>query len=382
MSFQKLIATIQSFGATLLVIASLGFSTIGRADDVIDSKKHRFKAITIANGLAYPWGMAFLPGGDLLVTERVGTLRRISNGVLSAPLAGLPEIYAFGQGGLLDVALHPDFAKNQWVYLTYSAGGYSGASTELARGRLLGNRLADTEVLFVARPKSSGGQHFGSRIRFLRDGSLLMTLGDRGKRPEAQNTGSHTGSTIRLNDDGSVPQNNPFVGHPGVKPEIFTLGNRNVQGLTLHPQTGLPWAHEHGPKGGDEINVLHAGKNYGWPVITYGVNYGVGTSIGVGTHKAGMEQPVYYWDPSIAPSGMDFYTGDKFPNWRGNLFVGALAYRLLTRLELDGKRILSEERLLQNEFGRIRDVRNGPDGYLYLLTDDPDGRVIRLEPAP
>jgi len=382
MSFRKFIATMQTLSVPLLLIASVGFTAVCRADDFIDSKEHRFKAVTIADGLAHPWGMAFLPGGDLLVTERTGTLRRISNGVLSAPLAGLPEIYASGQGGLLDVALHPDFASNKWVYLTYSAGGYFGASTELARGRLLGNRLADTEVLFVARPKSSGGQHFGSRIRFLRDGSLLMTLGDRGKRPEAQNTGSHTGSTIRLNDDGSVPKDNPFVGHPGVKPEIYTLGNRNVQGLTLHPQTGLPWAHEHGPKGGDEINVLHAGKNYGWPVITYGVNYGIGTRIGEGTHKVGMEQPLYYWDPSIAPSGMDFYTGDKFPNWQGDLFVGALAYRLLARLELDGERIISEERLLQNEFGRIRDVRNGPDGYLYLLTDDPDGRIIRLEPAP
>ena len=374
-----LFATICLTIAVLLV--SAGFTATSRAGDVIYSKEHRFKAVTIATGLAHPWGMAFLPGGDLLVTERIGTLRRLSNGILSAALAGLPEIYASGQGGLLDVALHPDFTKNQWVYLTYSAGGYFGTSTELARGRLQGNRLADTKVLFVARPKSSGGQHFGSRIRFLRDGSLLMTLGDRGKRPEAQNTGSHNGSTIRLNDDGSVPKDNPFVGHPGVKHEIYTLGNRNVQGLTLHPQTGLPWAHEHGPKGGDEINVLHAGKNYGWPVITYGVNYGVGTRIGEGTHKVGMEQPLYYWNPSIAPSGMDFYTGNKFPRWQGDLFVGALADRLLVRLELDGERIISEERLLKNEFGRIRDVRNGPDGYLYLLTDDPDGRVIRLEPA-
>ena len=382
MGFQKFITNMQTLGVTLLLIAVVGFTATSRADDVFDSKEHRFKAVTIADGLAHPWGMAFLPGGDLLVTERTGTLRRISNGALSAPISGLPEIYSSGQGGLLDVALHPDFARNHWVYLTYAAGGHFGASTELARGKLLGNRLANTETLFVARPKSSGGQHFGSRIRFLRDGSLLMTLGDRGNRPEAQNTGSHTGSTIRLNDDGSVPKDNPFIEHPGVKPEIYTFGNRNVQGLTLHPKTGFPWAHEHGPQGGDEINVLYAGKNYGWPVITYGVNYGIGTKIGEGTRKVGMEQPLYYWDPSIAPSGMDFYTGDKFPKWQGNLFVGALAYRLLVRLELDGERIISEERLLQNEFGRIRDVRNGPDGHLYLLTDDADGRIIRLEPVP
>ncbi len=382
MKIRNFIATRPRSGLALLLAVTMTFSATSGADRVFDSKEHRFKAVIVAQGLKRPWGLAFLPNGDLLVTERTGTLRKISNGVVSAPLAGLPEIYMSGQGGLLDVALHPDFATNQWVYLTYSAGGHFGASTELARGQLVGDSLVDTQVLFVAQPKSSGGRHYGSRIRFLRDGTLLMTLGDRGKRPEAQNPASHTGSTIRLNDDGSVPDDNPFVEKLGSRPELYTLGHRNVQGLTLHPQTGIPWAHEHGPQGGDEVNVLRAGKNYGWPVITYGVNYGTGTRIGEGTHKPGMEQPLYYWDPSIAPSGMDFYTGDKFPNWRGNLFVGALAYRLLARLAVKGERIISEERIIQNEFGRIRDVRNGPDGYLYLLTDAGNGRVIRLEPAP
>ena len=382
MKIRDFIVTRPRLGLTFLLAVTMTFSATSQADRVFSTKEHRFKAVIVAQGLKRPWGLAFLPDGDLLVTERTGTLRKISSGAVSAPLAGLPEIYVSGQGGLLDIALHPNFAANRWVYLTYSAGGHFGASTELARGKLVGDRLVDTQVLFVAQPKSSGGRHFGSRIRFLPDGTLLMTLGDRGKRPEAQNPASHTGSTIRLNADGSVPDDNPFVGKPGSRSELYTLGNRNVQGLTIHPQTGAPWAHEHGPQGGDEVNVLRAGMNYGWPVITYGVNYGIGTRIGDGTHKPGMEQPLHYWDPSIAPSGMDFYTGDKFPNWRGDLFVGALAYRLLARLEVEGERIVGEERLLPGEFGRIRDVRSGPDGYLYLLTDAGNGRGSRLEPAP
>lgn len=371
----------RAIGASLLLMAGLLNPGTSTADDVFSSKEHRFKAVSLADGLSHPWGMAFLPGGDLLVTERPGRLRRVSNGELSSPIKGLPEITAWGQGGLLDVALHPDFENNSWVYLTYAGGSVAGASTELVRGKLVGNRLEDTRILFAGDPKTAGTRHFGSRIRFLPDGTLLMTLGDRGDREESQNLGNHNGTTIRLNDDGTVPADNPFKGQSGAKPEIYTYGNRNVQGLTVHPGTGLPWAHEHGPQGGDEVNVLRPGKNYGWPVITYGVNYGIGTKIGEGTSKQGMEQPLYFWDPSIAPSGMDFYTGDKFPNWKGDLFVGALAYRLLARLRVDGERIVSEERMLEGEYGRIRDVRNGPDGYIYLLTDDSDGQVIRLEPA-
>lgn len=366
----------------LSVLCSLAVSAHA-SDQVFESQLHSFKVVSVADGLETPWGMTFLPSGDMLVTEKGGTLRRVTqNGEVSAAIEGLPDIYASGQGGLLDVALHPQFESNGWVYLTYVGGGLLGSSTELARGKLVGNRLEGTEVLFVASDKSAGGRHFGSRIRFLGDGTLLLTLGDRGDRPRAQDLRDHAGSTIRLNDDGSVPGNNPFRNAAnGALPELFTIGNRNVQGLTIHPETGEPWSHEHGPQGGDEVNVLRPGRNYGWPVITYGRNYGTGTRIGEGTRKAGMEQPVHYWDPSIAPSGMDFYTGSNFPEWKGDLFVGALKYRLLVRLRLDGERVVSEERLLADEYGRIRDVRNGPDGNLYLLTDDYDGQILRLEPA-
>lgn len=348
----------------------------------VRTEKHALRAVTVTAGLDHPWGLAFLPGGDLLVTERPGRLRRVAGGRLQpAAIGGLPDIAAAGQGGLLDVALHPDFARNHLVYLTYAARGPGGVGTEVARGRLDRDRLSGLEVLFRAEPKSGGGRHFGSRLRFLPDGTFVVTLGDRGDMDRAQDLGDHAGSTIRLRDDGTVPPDNPFVARPGARPEIFTYGNRNVQGLAVHPGTGVPWAHEHGPQGGDEVNVLVAGANYGWPVITYGVNYGIGTKIGEGTHKPGMVQPVHYWDPSIAPSGMDFYTGDRFPGWRGNLFVGALKFRLLVRLELDGERVVHEERMLEGDLGRIRDVRNGPDGFLYLLTDESDGAIVRLEPA-
>lgn len=351
------------------------------AATIYKSTLHNFRVVTVASGLDQPWALEFLPDGDLLVTERDGRLRRVREGKLSDPITGLPEIAASGQGGLLDVTLHPNFASNRWVYLTYSAGGWRGMGTELARGRLEGGALRDVQVLFKAAPKVSGGRHFGSRVRFLPDGTLLLTLGDRGERPSAQSMESHSGSTVRLNDDGSVPADNPYRNKAGARPELFTIGNRNVQGLAIHPQTGLPWAHEHGPQGGDEVNVLRPGRNYGWPVITYGRNYVTGTPVGEGTSKPGMEQPVHYWDPSIAPSGMAFYTGDKFPKWRGNLFVGALKFQLLVRLALDGEKVVREERLIQGEFGRVREVRAGPDGLLYLLTQQYEGRILRLEPA-
>jgi len=280
---------------------------------------------------------------------------------------------------LPDVALHPDFADNRWVYLSYAASGPGGYGTEVARGRLRGDRLEDLEVIFRALPKESGGRHFGSRLVFDRGGHLYITLGDRGHRPNGQDLGTHTGSIVRVHDDGSVPADNPFTG--GERPEIFTYGNRNVQGAALHPRTGVLWAHEHGPQGGDELNIIKSGRNYGWPVITYGANYGTGTKIGEGTHKAGMEQPLWYWDPSIAPSGMTFYTGDQFPRWRSSIFVGALAFELLARLEIDGGRVVKEERLLEGEYGRIRAVEQGPDDCLYLLTDERNGRVLRIEPV-
>jgi glucose/arabinose dehydrogenase len=369
-------------GGSLTVVASLP-SRIFAAEQVQRSRDHAFRVVRIVAELEHPWGLAFLPDGRMLVTERSGQLRVVREGKLQPqPVAGLPPISAYGQGGLLDVALHPRFSENNLVYLSYVAqGSVSGAGTEVARGKLSGIRLEDLQVIFRQQPKSGGGRHFGSRLVFDREGFLYITLGDRGDQGRAQKPDDHAGSVIRLHDDGRVPQDNPFVGKPGWKPEKYTLGNRNVQGAALHPQTGKLWTHEHGPQGGDEINVVRAGANYGWPVITYGVNYGIGTRIGEGTHKAGMEQPLHYWVPSIAPSGMAFYTGDKFPRWRGDLFVGALRDELLVRLKLDGEKIVQEERLLKGALGRIRDVRSGPDGFLYILTDESRGVLARLEPV-
>jgi glucose/arabinose dehydrogenase len=350
----------------------------------VNSEEHAFRVVRIVERLEHPWGLAFLPDGRMLVTERPGRLRIVSaDGRLTpAPVAGVPAVAASGQGGLLDVAVHPRFPENGLVYLSYSARGEGGAGTEVARARLSGDRLDNVQVIFRMQPKSGGGRHFGSRLVFDREGFLFITLGDRGEQERAQKPDDHAGSVIRLHDDGRVPRDNPFAGKNGWKAEKYTLGNRNMQGAALHPQTGLLWTHEHGPQGGDEINVIRAGTNYGWPVITYGVEYGIGTKIGEGTSKPGMAQPIHYWVPSIAPSGMAFYSGDRFPRWRGDLFVGALRAELLVRLRLDGEKIVKEERLLQGVLGRIRDVRSGPDGFIYLLTDSPTGVLARLEPAP
>jgi aldose sugar dehydrogenase len=346
------------------------------------SDEHSFRLVRLVEGLEQPWSLAFLPDGRMLVTEKAGRLRLIAGGKLDpTPIAGLPQVAVHGQGGLHDVALHPDFQKNNLVYLAYAARGADGFGTELARGRLAGNRLENVQVLFGQSPKGRAGQHFGGRIVFDRAGFVYLTLGDRGEKDRAQRPDDHAGSVIRLHDDGRVPKDNPFVGKPGWKAEKFTLGNRNMQGAALHPQTGELWAHEHGPQGGDEVNVIRSGVNYGWPVITYGANYGLGTKIGEGTQKAGMAQPLYYWVPSIAPSGMAFYAGERFAKWKGNLFVGALRDQMLVRLQLDGEKVVKEERLLKGVLGRIRDVRAGPDGYLYLLTDESAGVLARLEPS-
>jgi glucose/arabinose dehydrogenase len=366
--------------AMLAALLTLGVDA--GADPVEATEKAEFRVRPIADGLEHPWGLAFLPDGQMLVTERPGRLRYVSaQGLDPEPIEGLPAIKPYGQGGLLDVALHPRFSDNHWVYLSYAGGGEDGVGTEVARGRLNGHRIEDVEVIFRMRPKTDTGRHFGSRLVFDRAGFLYITLGDRGRRPMAQELDSHMGSVVRLHDDGRVPQDNPFVGRNGARPEIFSYGNRNLQGAALHPKTGELWTHEHGPQGGDELNIIRAGNNYGWPVITYGVNYGIGTRIGEGTAKPGMEQPLYYWVPSIAPSGMSFYTGDKFRAWRGNLLVGSLKFQLLVRLELDGEKVVHEERMLQGRLGRIRDVRQGPDGFVYLLTDADDGRLVRLEPV-
>ena len=353
------------------------------ATQTIKTQEHAIRVVRVTEGLDHPWGLAFLPDGRMLVTERPGRLRIVGkNGKLDPqPVAGLPEIAATGQGGLLDVALHPRFADNGLVYFSYTARGDTGVGTEVARGKLAGNRLEAVQVIFRQHPKGGTGVHFGSRLVFDRDGYLFITLGERGQRERAQKSDDHAGSVIRLHDDGRVPKDNPFVGKAGWKPEKYDLGHRNQQGAALNPQTGKLWTHEHGPQGGDEINVIWPGTNYGWPVITYGVEYVIGTKIGEGTHKDGMAQPIHYWIPSIAPSGMAFYAGDKFPQWRGDLFVGSLKFELLVRLKLDGEKVVKEERLLKGLFGRIRDVRNGPDGYLYLLTDESNGVLARLEPA-
>ena len=350
--------------------------------EVIQSEQHGLRVEVVTEGLRHPWGMAFLPSGDLLVTEREGRLRRVRDGKLAPqPIAGLPGIQEQGQGGLMGIALHPDFEINRWLYLAYRGKGRGGYGTEVLRAKLENEQLREVQVIFKALPKSRGGRHFGCRLVFGRDGTLYVSLGDRGQDLSAQKLNDHRGSLIRIRDDGTVPPDNPFVDTPGAKPEIYTYGNRNMQGMAVHPVSGAIWTHEHGPQGGDEINIMKPGVNYGWPVITYGVNYGTGTSIGEGTHKDGMAQPLYKWVPSIAPSGMTFYTGNAFPNWRGDLFVGSLKFELLVRLEMDGERITGEERLFAGRYGRIRDVVQGPDGYLYVLTDEPDGQLLRLTPV-
>jgi glucose/arabinose dehydrogenase len=366
----------------------------------IASEQATFQLIPVVSALEHPWGMAFLPGGDLLITERPGRLRIVHDGVLDPePIAGVPPVYASGQGGLLDVALDPDFASNRVIYLAYAATsegevslgpllgelkglvrGQRPNSTRVARATLGDGRLEGLEVIFIAEPLVDSSYHFGSRLGFDPQGRLLITVGERRDGERAQDLADHNGSVIRLDPDGSVPADNPFAGVAGARPEIFSYGHRNAQGLAIHPETGIPWLHEHGARGGDEVNVVRPGVNYGWPVITYGIDYS-GAPIGEGTHKDGMAQPIHYWVPSIAPSGMAFYDGDAFPNWRGDLFVGALRAELLARLELDGERVVGEERLLEGALGRIRDVEVGPEGYLYLLTDEGDDGLYRLEPV-
>lgn len=339
-----------------------------------------YRAVTVAQGFVHPWGMAFLPDGRMLVTERPGRLRMVTaSGQISKPVSGLPNIAAIGQGGLLDVALHPDFKTNALIYFSFAEPGPGGQGTAVARARLEGLSLLDVTIVFRQQPKLSGGFHFGSRLVFARDGTLYISMGDRGRMGQAQNRRNHQGTIARVNDDGSIPRDNPFINHPDALPEIYTYGNRNVQGMALNPWTGIVWAQEHGPKGGDEVNILKAGANYGWPVITYGIDYD-GSIISDLTHKKNMEQPVLHWTPSIAPSGMAFYDGERFPQWRGDLFVGALKDRHLRRIDLDGDKVVGQENLLEELGERIRDVRAGPDGYLWVLTDAPRGKLIRIEP--
>lgn len=344
---------------------------------------HEYRVVTVQDGLENPWALAFLPDGALLVTERPGRLRLIEDGRLrDRPIRGTPTVANIGQGGLLDIALHPRFAETGLIYLSYAKPGPRGATTAVARGRLDRTALAlvDVEDIFVADAWDRGGRHFGSRLLFDRDGYLYVTIGDRGDMDRAQDRSDHAGATVRLHEDGSVPADNPFVGQDGVRPELYTYGNRNAQGMALHPETGAVWQNEHGPRGGDEINLIRAGRNYGWPVVTHGRAY-TGGSIGIGGDAEGMEPPLVDWTPSIAPSGMAFYTGDRFPAWQGSSFTGALAGQHLARVRFDGLEPVEEERLLDGFGARIRDVRDGPDGALYLLIDHGNGALLRLEPA-
>jgi len=351
-------------GIVIAASCSVASAIAGAADaPAVRSEKHEFRIVTLVEGLGHPWCLAFLPDGRILLTERPGRLRIIEKNFKldPTPILGVPRVIEGGQAGLFDVALHPKFAENHWIYLAYNGGGESGSGVELMRAKFGNGRLTHQQTIFRARPKGHRLLNLGGRIIFDGSGYLYLSLGDRFDQDSAQRLGEDLGKVIRLHDDGRVPEDNPFVQRSGARPEIYALGNRNIQGFALHPRTGAVWSHEHGPQGGDEINVIQAGRNYGWPVITYGVNYGTGTKIGEGTHKPGMEQPLYKWVPSIAPSGMAFYDGDKFPRWRDNLLIGALKYQMLVRLELDGERVTKEEMLIEGRLGRIRDVRVGPD---------------------
>ena len=344
------------------------------------------KPVTVVRGLANAWALAFMPDGRMLVTEKPGRLRIVAkDGALGEPLAGLPAVDNTGQCGLLDVAVDPKFAENRLIYWTFAEAGAGGNSTAVARGKLgTDDKLSEVRTIFVQQPKVASRLHCGSRIAFARDDTLLVGLGDRFERKDdAQLPANHLGKIVRIDRDGKVPADNPFAGpnaRAGTAPEVFSLGHRNIQGLATHPATGELWETEHGPQGGDEINVAEPGKNYGWPVMTYGRNYGSGTRIGDEGPKAGFEQPLKWFLPlSVAPSGLAFVTSDRYPGWKGNLMMGTLRGQALIRLTLDGRKVVGEERLLETLAVRIRDVRQGPDGWLYIVTDGGDGRVIRLE---
>ncbi|MFN8828304.1 MAG: PQQ-dependent sugar dehydrogenase [Labrys sp. (in: a-proteobacteria)] len=369
-----LVSIATAFATTMAFTVPVFAEPIARIGDIA-------RVEVVAGGLEHPWGLAFLPDGRMLVTERPGRLRIVAaDGTVSPPVEGVPTVDDNGQGGLLDVALDPAFAQNGLVYLSFSEPGEGGSGTSVARGRLDGTTLRDVGVIYRQTPKVGGGRHFGSRLVFAPDGTLFVTQGDRGSMSEsAQDLATTIGKVVRIKPDGSIPADNPFIGRSDARAEIWSYGHRNAQGATIDPATGLLWTVEHGARGGDELNQPQAGRNYGWPVITYGRDYS-GEKIGVGTTRSGLEQPVYYWDPSIAPSGLTFYTGDAIPAWKGSLFLGALAGQRLVRLTLREGKVTGEEVLLADLGERIRDVVEGPDGFLYLLTDSDDGRVLRIRP--
>lgn len=349
--------------------------------NAIASEKQKFVVDTLTAELNSPWGITFLPDGRILVTEKAGEIRVLKNGKLeSEKISGVPPVFTEGQAGLLDIQLHPDYASNGWIYFTYSKPNDAGteAGTAVARAKLSGNALTDMTILFQALPLSASGAHFGSRIAFDGNGFMFISSGERGTKENAQDLGNHLGKIIRLHDDGRVPTDNPFINIPGAKPEIWSYGHRNPQGLYFDKSTGQLWDVEHGPKGGDELNLVLKGKNYGWPVISYGINYD-GSILTELKEKEGMEQPVRYWVPSIAPCGFTMVTSERYPGWKGNFVVGALAFQLLARVEVTDNKFVNEERLLK-DIGRVRAVAQSPDGYLYFTTENP-GRVMRLVPV-
>ena len=368
-------------------------SSAAAQDDVMRSTHHDYRVVTVTDGLVNPWSMAFLPGGDLLVTERPGQLRIVRNGtLLPDPVPGVPEVVAIGQGGLMEVVVHPEFASNRMIYISYSKPiedlgdpDRRRATTAVVRGTFENDRFTPVDEVFEAVSRGAG--HYGCKLAFDADGYLFLTVGDRQVPPRgdlaahpAQDVSNHHGVIVRLHDDGRVPEDNPFVGQDGARPEIWSYGHRNPQGLAIHPETGAVWLTEHGPQGGDEVNLAEPGKNYGWPVIGYGVNYRSGTAIHAATHAEGMEQPLHVWVPSIGTSGLLFYTGDKFPEWQGSLFAGGLVGQRIDRLTVDGARVVASETLLRG-LGRVRDIRQGPDGFIYVALDSHETQIVRLEPA-
>lgn len=357
----------------VLIFAHAGFGAPGPEGERIDSMEESFRLVSITEGIPNPWSFVFLPGGDVLITQRSGRLWRLEpvSGRRSE-ISGLPEIEAGGQGGLLDIVLHPGYSRNGWIYMSHVVSSAGGYATAVSRARLDGNRLTGLERVVTANNAGGTTRHFGSRLVFDDEGYLYVSLGDRGEDRRAQDLSDHAGTLLRIHDDGRIPGDNPYGA-------AFSYGHRNVQGMVFDPVSREVWVHEHGARGGDEVNVIKRGANYGWPRISYGRHYD-GSKIGIGSSAPGMEQPLIYWDPSIAPSGMAVYTGNAFPSWRGDIFVGALAGRHLRRLERDGEAIVSQEVLLDNRVGRIRDVRQGPDGKLYILTDERNGSLYRLEP--
>lgn len=373
--------------ASALLAGAMAVSALAQTPNLptkSNASPGKARATVVAEGLENPWALAFLPGepaGRMLVTERAGRMRIVSaDGKIGPPLAGVPPVHAANQGGLLDVVVSPQFSSNRTVFFSFSQPSTEGARTAVASAQLGDGKLENVKVIFGQAERLSGGHHFGSRIAIARDGSLFITTGDRySEKDKAQQLSTHFGKVIHINADGSIPKDNPFVNTANAHKEIWSYGHRNMQGAAIHPVTGKLWTHEHGPRGGDELNIPQAGKNYGWPVIGYGIDYS-GLRLHDSPTRAGMEQPVHYWLPSIAPSGMAFYTADRFPQWKGSLFIGALAGSHLARLTLDGERVKSEEQLLLERKERIRDVRQGPDGYLYVITDERNGRILRVEP--